>query len=92
MVAGLILTKNGDLSHQFAREVICFGELVNKDWIVMLKHIFCEGNKAADYLATIGHGHYPELHLISSYDSSLRAILLYDSLGHSETRFVLINK
>ncbi|CAN1191409.1 hypothetical protein LINPERPRIM_LOCUS42128 [Linum perenne] len=38
IVVGLILTKNGDLSHQHAREVMRFRELINRDWVVSLKH------------------------------------------------------
>ncbi|CAN1762446.1 Putative ribonuclease H protein At1g65750 [Linum perenne] len=92
IAACLILTKDGDLSHQFACEVIRFRELLNRDWVVTLKHIFHEGNKAADYLAAIGHRRDPRLHLISNSDPSLRAFFLYDSFGCSETRSVLINK
>ncbi|CAN1130188.1 hypothetical protein LINPERPRIM_LOCUS13081 [Linum perenne] len=80
MTAYLILTNVGDLSHQHAREVLRFRELLSRHWVVTLKHIFREGNQATDYLAAIEHGRDSRLHLISSSDPDLSAIILYDSL------------
>ncbi|CAN1140344.1 hypothetical protein LINPERPRIM_LOCUS24778 [Linum perenne] len=53
MMTGLLLTKEGEVSHQHAREVLRFCELLSRDWYVDAKHIFREENKATDYLVLV---------------------------------------
>ncbi|CAN1152638.1 Putative ribonuclease H protein At1g65750 [Linum perenne] len=60
-----------------------------RDWEVILKHIYREGNHAADYLANLGHQLSIGLHLIPTSDCNLGYHLLYDSLGISEPRNIM---
>ncbi|CAN1266073.1 hypothetical protein LINPERPRIM_LOCUS12420 [Linum perenne] len=70
-----------------------FRELLNGVWIVEMKHIFREGNKAVDYLgASLGYERTTGLHLISCFDSGIHDILLYESLGRSEPCSISINR
>ncbi|CAN1291551.1 Putative ribonuclease H protein At1g65750 [Linum perenne] len=46
-----LLKGEGDQTHQHGMESAQFQELLRRDWQVLLKHIYREGNHAADYLA-----------------------------------------
>ncbi|CAN1192252.1 hypothetical protein LINPERPRIM_LOCUS22606, partial [Linum perenne] len=78
--ADRILTKEGDVTHQHAREVIYFMELLNRDWIVNVRNIYREDNQTTYYLANLGYDPSPRLHLIPCSNASLSRILFYDSL------------
>ncbi|CAN1120688.1 hypothetical protein LINPERHAP2_LOCUS353 [Linum perenne] len=53
------------------------------------QHIYREGNRAADYLAGIGHALTIGVHDVSSFDPCFSHHLLYDLLGISQTRLVI---
>ncbi|CAN1798979.1 hypothetical protein LINPERHAP1_LOCUS21950 [Linum perenne] len=75
LTASLILTKICDVSHQHAREVLHFRELLDREWTMHLKHVYREGNKVDHYnLASLGHDLGPGLHIISCSDHGLRGI------------------
>ncbi|CAN1123218.1 hypothetical protein LINPERHAP2_LOCUS1756, partial [Linum perenne] len=63
--------------------------LLARDWEVILKHVYREGNRAAYFLANLGHSYSFGVHLIPISDCNLSSHLLYDSLGISESRSVL---
>ncbi|CAN1131627.1 hypothetical protein LINPERHAP2_LOCUS6507 [Linum perenne] len=58
---------------------------------VVVRHIFREGNHAADYLASIGYDYPFGSHTVSSSDCNLVYHLRYDCLGISETRLTSLN-
>ncbi|CAN1788008.1 Putative ribonuclease H protein At1g65750 [Linum perenne] len=87
---GFFLTDVGDINHQFAREVSRFHELFGRSWLVDIRHIYREGNYAANYLASLTYGLNPWIHMVHCSDSSLYYILLYDSLKNFVPRTNLI--
>ncbi|CAL1405542.1 unnamed protein product [Linum trigynum] len=64
-------------------------QLLSRDWQVELKHVFREGNVAADYLASLGHSLSVGEHTITEPSSTLNHLLLYGIMGIQTPRFVL---
>ncbi|CAN1121082.1 Putative ribonuclease H protein At1g65750 [Linum perenne] len=64
-------------------------QLLLGGWMIKVEHIYREGNRAADYLAGIGHALPIGVHDVSSFDPCLSHHLLYDLLGISQTRLVM---
>ncbi|CAN1331264.1 Putative ribonuclease H protein At1g65750 [Linum perenne] len=63
----LSLFVNGDEGrHQHVLEVARFKELRERDWNLAIQHTYREGNKAADYLASIGYGYPVGSHTVLS--------------------------
>ncbi|CAN1856235.1 Putative ribonuclease H protein At1g65750, partial [Linum perenne] len=60
--------------------------LLSKNWEVTLNHIFREGNKAADFLAGVGHNLPPGFHLFPISDCNLGYFVRRDIMGISEPR------
>ncbi|CAN1749432.1 Putative ribonuclease H protein At1g65750 [Linum perenne] len=78
----------GEPCHQHAGEVATIRNLLQCDWEVTISHIYREGNKVADYLASIGHGLPPGNHLIPISDCNLGYYLRYDCMGISEPKII----
>ncbi|CAN1128563.1 Putative ribonuclease H protein At1g65750 [Linum perenne] len=85
-----VLTK-GETSNQFSLEIAHFRELRGRDWSLVVKHIYREGNRAADHLASIGYDYPVGSHSISISDCNLGYFLRYDSIKITEQRSILIN-
>ncbi|CAN1335133.1 hypothetical protein LINPERPRIM_LOCUS36647, partial [Linum perenne] len=49
----------------------CFQELRSRDWSLVIKHTYREGNRAADYLASIGYSYPFGSHTVSISDCRL---------------------
>ncbi|CAL1387088.1 unnamed protein product [Linum trigynum] len=75
--------------HQHAAIIDCFHELLRRDWDVTVSHIYREGNKSADFLASRGHQFDVGFHFVPVTDPALWFYLLYDIEGVSESRLVL---
>ncbi|CAN1752800.1 Putative ribonuclease H protein At1g65750, partial [Linum perenne] len=90
-VAISILTSGDRLSNQFALEKARFQELRSREWNLVIKHTYREGNRAADYLASIGYDYPLGSHSVSISDCRLGYFLRYDCLGITEQRSILIN-
>ncbi|CAN1149154.1 Putative ribonuclease H protein At1g65750 [Linum perenne] len=88
-VAVQLLLGDGEDSHQHSSEIASFREMLDRDWMIKVEHIYREGNRAADYLAGIGHALPIGVHDVSSFDPCLSHHLLYDLLGISQTRLVM---
>ncbi|CAN1336565.1 Putative ribonuclease H protein At1g65750, partial [Linum perenne] len=56
---------------------------LDRDWNVSLSHTYREGNKAADFLADLGHSKALGLHDIDSSDIRLGFLLRHDCMGIS---------
>ncbi|CAN0897275.1 Putative ribonuclease H protein At1g65750 [Linum grandiflorum] len=50
-----ILSNSASLDHQHAILVMQYQEFGKRQWEVTLTHIYREANRAADYLANLGH-------------------------------------
>ncbi|CAI0403203.1 unnamed protein product [Linum tenue] len=64
-------------------------QLLSRDWQVELKHVYREGNVAADFLASLGHSLSVGEHTITAPSPTLNHLLLYDVMGIQTPRFVL---
>ncbi|CAN1192339.1 hypothetical protein LINPERHAP2_LOCUS41492, partial [Linum perenne] len=67
-------------------------ELCNRNWLVEVRHVYREANKAADFLAGQGYLFPFGIHLFPLSNCNLGHILRYDCLGVSEPRFILIDE
>ncbi|CAN1146357.1 Putative ribonuclease H protein At1g65750 [Linum perenne] len=91
VVAVILLKVGGDITDQYAAEVLQFWELHNRDWKVQIRDIYREANKAADFLASRGHSLVLGNHIVPISDSSLGFYLRYDCIGIFEDRLISIN-
>ncbi|CAH9063024.1 unnamed protein product [Cuscuta europaea] len=88
-VAIQLLMEEGERAHQHSSEVAQFRELLNRNWTVRVEHVYREGNRAADFLASLGHTLPIGVHSISNVDSRLSLHILYDLLGISQPRLII---
>ncbi|CAN1768425.1 Putative ribonuclease H protein At1g65750 [Linum perenne] len=86
-----LLLATGEPRHQHAGEVLSFRELRERHWSVNIRHVYREGNKVADFLASRGHDLPFGSHTFPLSDFNLVYLLRYDCLGISEPRHVVIN-
>ncbi|CAN1767634.1 Putative ribonuclease H protein At1g65750 [Linum perenne] len=87
-VAISLISEPGEPCHHHAGEVVAIRKLLQRDWEVTISHVYREGNKIADYLASIGHGLPPGTHPISISDCNLGFYLRYGCMGISEPRII----
>ncbi|CAN1170687.1 Putative ribonuclease H protein At1g65750 [Linum perenne] len=66
-----LLMGRGEPTHHHGLETALFQDLCRRDWQVVVRHIFREGNHAADYLASIGYDYPFGSHTVSSSDCNL---------------------
>ncbi|CAN1122130.1 Putative ribonuclease H protein At1g65750, partial [Linum perenne] len=83
-----ILQNHLQISHQHSLEVLQFRDLLAKDWIVDIYHVYREGNQAADYLASIGFNFPLGSHEIPISDCNLNYFARLDSLGVATVRMI----
>ncbi|CAN1149453.1 Putative ribonuclease H protein At1g65750 [Linum perenne] len=83
-----LVLAEGSPHHQHTNEVLTIRELMSRDWVVNLSHIFQEANQAADYLASIGYSRQLGTHLISTSDCNLGFVLRHDCMGISTPRLI----
>ena len=60
--------------------------ILNSDWECSIKHVFREGNQAADYLAKLGASSDEGDHVWNSPPAGLGVILLADAVGVQHLR------
>ncbi|CAN1132850.1 Putative ribonuclease H protein At1g65750, partial [Linum perenne] len=75
-------------SHQFAGEIHTLRQLLCREWETSFSHTYREGNKAADYLAGIGHKFPLGYHAIATTDCNLGFFLRHDCMGITEPRTI----
>ncbi|CAN1123096.1 Putative ribonuclease H protein At1g65750, partial [Linum perenne] len=83
-----LINEPGVPCHQHAGEVVAILKLLQRNWEVTIAHIYKEGNKAADYLASIGHNLPLGTQSIPVSDCNLGYFLRYDCMGISEPRII----
>ncbi|CAN1732206.1 Putative ribonuclease H protein At1g65750 [Linum perenne] len=86
-----LLTDARNTRHLHVLETDRFKELQSREWELVIKHTYREGNRAADYLASIGYGYPYGSHTISPTDCNPVYFLRYDCFGIAEQRSILIN-
>ncbi|CAN1179262.1 Putative ribonuclease H protein At1g65750 [Linum perenne] len=86
-----LLLATGEPLHQHAGEVLSFRELRARHWSVNIRHVYREGNKVADFLASRGHDLPFGSYLFPLSECNLGYLLRYDCLGISEPRHIVIN-
>ncbi|CAN1182678.1 Putative ribonuclease H protein At1g65750 [Linum perenne] len=67
-------------------------ELVKNDWEVNIRHVFKEGNRAADFLADTGFRFPLGVHSFPISDVNLGFHLRYDCTWITESRSITINE
>ncbi|CAN1163796.1 hypothetical protein LINPERPRIM_LOCUS32803 [Linum perenne] len=87
--AAALFSETGNPKHQHALEVLAFQELCRRNWVVSVRHIYREGNKAAAFR---GHNFPPGVHHFPLLDCNLGYILQYDVMGILTSLQILINK
>ncbi|CAN1129287.1 Putative ribonuclease H protein At1g65750 [Linum perenne] len=85
-----LVLDEGPPQHQHTNEVLTIRELMNRDWVVNLSHVFREANQAADFLASIEYNCQLGTHLISTSDCNLAFFLRQDCMGNSTPRLIPI--
>ncbi|CAN1166153.1 Putative ribonuclease H protein At1g65750 [Linum perenne] len=84
----ILLDKSLTIAHQHALEVLEFRDWMNRDWVLRLKHVYREANRAADFLANLGHSMPRGCHEVPISDCNLAYHVRYDCMGISEPRLV----
>ncbi|CAN1328377.1 Putative ribonuclease H protein At1g65750 [Linum perenne] len=87
-----ILTSSDSSVHQHTMERSVFRELRARDWSIKVEHTFREGNRAADFLASLGYGYPFGSHIVSISDSRLGYFLRLDCFGIAEPRMISFNE
>ncbi|CAN1184989.1 Putative ribonuclease H protein At1g65750 [Linum perenne] len=64
---------------------------IRRDWTIVLRHTYREGNHVADYLTSIGYDYPLGSHTVHFSDCNLIYFVRYDCMGISETRLISIN-
>ncbi|CAN1141099.1 Putative ribonuclease H protein At1g65750 [Linum perenne] len=85
-----LLLSQDEPEHQQAAEVLHFQNLCKRNWEVRVRHIFCEANKAADFLVNHGYNFPFGIHLYPLSDCILGHILRYDCLSISKPRLITV--
>ncbi|CAN1281787.1 Putative ribonuclease H protein At1g65750 [Linum perenne] len=75
-----LLSGEGDLSHHNGMETELFHGLRNREWDLIIKHTYREGNSAMDFLANMGYGYPYGSHTFSILDCNLEYFLRYDCM------------
>ncbi|CAN1788615.1 Putative ribonuclease H protein At1g65750, partial [Linum perenne] len=83
-----LLSSNDGRFHQHANLVEQFIDLKNRDWEVIIHHIYREANCVADYLANLGHSFDLGTHVVEAPDNTLLYWLRYDLIGVCTPRFI----
>ncbi|CAI0423001.1 unnamed protein product [Linum tenue] len=78
--------------HHCAAILARFRELLSRPWEVLVEHVYREGNRCADFLASRGHVVRFGFHEVVSSDPMLSYWIMYDCQGISEPRMVLNEK
>ncbi|CAN0887963.1 Putative ribonuclease H protein At1g65750 [Linum grandiflorum] len=91
-VAIQLLLAEGEITHQHSSEVASFSELLNRNWIVKVEHLYEEGNRVADYLAGHGHSLPYGVHFIHVSDPTLLMHILYGLFEISESHLIVNKK
>ncbi|CAN1164267.1 Putative ribonuclease H protein At1g65750 [Linum perenne] len=86
-----ILTSGKDPGPLLSPETADFKDLQSRNWELVIKHVYREGNRAADFLASIGYDYPFGSHSVSSLNCNLGYFLRLDCSGISEQRSILIN-
>ncbi|CAN1162572.1 Putative ribonuclease H protein At1g65750 [Linum perenne] len=86
-----LLSSNEGRMHRHASLVEQFIELCRREWVVSIRHVYREANRAADFLANRGHVFPYGVHHFPIVDCNLNYVLLYDSLGVSNPRLIAVN-
>ncbi|CAN0919394.1 Putative ribonuclease H protein At1g65750 [Linum grandiflorum] len=84
-----LLLVEREITHQYSSEVLSFHEMLERDWVVKVEHIYRECNRPADLLDGLGHKLPIDVHQICTTDPTLSLHLLYDSFEISQPRLIV---
>ena len=72
--------------HAYAAIIRDVLNILNFDWECSIKHVFCEGNQAADFLAKLGASSDEVDHVWNTPPAGLDVILLANAAGVQHLR------
>ncbi|CAN1281446.1 hypothetical protein LINPERPRIM_LOCUS17737 [Linum perenne] len=75
-----ILLHDGEVLHQHAGEVLKFRELLSRNWVVCVQHIYREDNKVTGFLTIAGHDLSHGFHDFNRSNTEICSFLLYYSM------------
>ncbi|CAN1315695.1 Putative ribonuclease H protein At1g65750 [Linum perenne] len=85
-----LLTINDGRLHRHMSLVEQFLDWRNRDWEVMIQHIYREANNAVGYLTNLGHSFVIGSHVFQTPDNTLLYWLRYDLISVSTPRSINI--
>ncbi|CAN1162799.1 Putative ribonuclease H protein At1g65750, partial [Linum perenne] len=85
-----ILTSSDASAHQYTMEKMEFRDLARRDWSLKVEHTFREGNRSADFLASLGYGYPFGSRSVLISDCRLGYFLRLDCFDISEPRLISI--
>ncbi|CAL1352532.1 unnamed protein product [Linum trigynum] len=85
-----IMKNRSDDDHRHGLLAQHISNLLNREWIVSVSHVYREGNHAADFLASFGHNLTFGTHHVDVDSHELCKWLDYDVMGVSQPRFINI--
>ncbi|KAM0979249.1 hypothetical protein ACFX1X_015388 [Malus domestica] len=74
--------------HPLAHLITACRELLRRDWICSVSHVYCEKNRVADGMADLGHKFYISLHVFYESPPLVDRLIFEDAVGFPHTRFV----
>ncbi|CAN1818835.1 Putative ribonuclease H protein At1g65750 [Linum perenne] len=84
----ILLDSSQTIDHRHAIEVLEFRDWMGKEWELHVRHVYREANKAADYLANLGHSLDRGCHSVPLTDCNLAYCIRHDCMGISNPRLV----
>ncbi|CAN1781814.1 Putative ribonuclease H protein At1g65750 [Linum perenne] len=85
-----ILSQMVNPDHYHATIVAGYKRLLERNWTIILKHIFREANHLANSIASKGHQVSLEYHTVDCRDDTIRYWERYDSIRGTETHRILM--
>ncbi|CAN1163895.1 hypothetical protein LINPERPRIM_LOCUS32863 [Linum perenne] len=67
----------GEVDNQFATEVLALRELLHRNWQMVIKHVYREANRAANFLANRCHNFALGSHEFSISDVSFGYVFFF---------------
>ncbi|CAN1255235.1 hypothetical protein LINPERPRIM_LOCUS8918, partial [Linum perenne] len=75
-IAIQLLSGESEVTYQHSSEFASFHELLDRDWMVKVEHVYWEDNKIDDYLASLGHKLLYGIYSVSISDPTLSQFTL----------------
>ena len=82
------ISDNSPSAHSCAPLVKAMRDLIAMNWVMEVRHAFCEANACADGLAKHSHYSVAGLYVFRSMLPYIFSVFLADSMGHCSPRII----